>query len=207
MLNFTHYLSYQIHGGADSDGGIISSLEKLLVNVEALLAKEPAEMFSTLLPGVTSLANIHPLFVHFPIALLTLFFLIDFSGSLFRIDTWRQTASWFLYLGTIAALTTVAMGLQAAATVPHGAAAHEIMMQHKMYGFSIAGLSVFLSLWRLLAGGYIRGLANVLNLGLAALLCILITLSADLGGLMVFKYGVGVSTHRPSVSSSTQHEH
>ena len=209
MFSAIDHLSFQIHGGSDHHGGGVSgTMEILLTNIENLISKEPADILASILPGLANIHNIHPLLVHFPIALLTVFFLVDFAGSAFKNSDLRRTAGWFLYLGTFGALLAVAAGLQAASTVPHASAAHEIMMQHRSYGITVASLAVLLSIWRILVRGHFGTLANLIHLGLAAITCIIMTLGADLGGLMVFKYGIASSATSTSVSiTAPPHEH
>jgi uncharacterized membrane protein len=63
-----------------------------------------------------------------------------------------------------------------------------------------------LSAWRLISGGLIRGGANSFFLVLSVLLCVLMALGADLGGLMVYQYGVAVKA-APVLESGHDHEH
>ncbi len=195
MIDVINFLSFQVHGSAGghkASDGVAGAVEELLTFLESLVGLSPAEIFSAILPGVSGMANIHPLIVHFPIAFLFAFFVIDLTGSLLRKDNWRQLAGGLLYLGAIAAAAAVTAGLQAAGSVEHGDNVHLIMERHKFYGISVFCLSVVLSIWRLLCGGAAKGLANVIFLLLAIVLNILMLLGADLGGQMVYKHGVAV---------------
>ena len=195
MIDVYNFLSFQIHGGSaghKASDGVAGAVEQFLTFLESLVGLSPAEMFSVILPGFSSMVNVHPLIVHFPIAFLVAFFLIDLIGSLIRNQKWRQLAGGLLYLGAIAAAAAVFAGFLAAATVEHGDNVHLILERHKNFGISVLSLSVVLSIWRLLSGGVIKGVANVVFLLFAALLNVLIMLGADLGGLMVYKHGVAV---------------
>ena len=55
-----NYLSFQIHGGADQGGGITESITSLLVFFESLSTKGPGEIFSSIMPGIAGLNNLHP---------------------------------------------------------------------------------------------------------------------------------------------------
>jgi uncharacterized membrane protein len=200
------FLSFQIHGGADHGGGIAESVANILAFFEGLLTREPGDILASFFPGTASMDNIHPLLVHFPIAFLITFFALDLIGTLTKKSHWRHVASWFLYLGAIAALFTVIAGFMAANTVEHGQDVHAIMERHEHFGLSVLSLAVLLSLWRVISGGSIRGVANGLFLLLSALLCVLISLGADLGGLMVYKYGVAVEAAQPPGMEKT-HTH
>ena len=150
--------------------------------------------------------NIHPLLVHFPIALLSAFFILDVVATLAKKPQWRAVASWFLYIGSIAAVFTVIAGFMAAGSVVHGENVHEIMESHEHFGLSVLSLAIALSAWRIKSGGLIRGVANTLFLLLAAMLCVLMVLGADLGGLMVYQYGVAVKAV-PVTEGGHDHEH
>ncbi len=204
MYNF---LSFQIHGGADhGDGsGMADGLSSLLAFIEGLTAQTPGGIFATLMPGITAMANIHPMLVHFPIAFLVTFFVLDTVAILANKIAWRKIASWFLYLGTVAAGFTVLAGFIAADSVPHGDNVHEIMERHEHLGIWVLSLATILSVWRYKAGESLRGVANGLFMFTSALLCLLLSLGADLGGLMVYKYGVAVAA--TPVPEITGHHH
>lgn len=138
--------------------------------------------------------NFHPLLVHFPIAFLVSFLLAEICGLAFRRSWLRKLAGSMLYLGAAGAVAAAAAGLIADETVPHGAAVHEIMEWHKRAGLTVAGLSVILAAWRAVSGGRFSVMAQALHLmlGLVAVLCLFF--GADLGGRMVYEYGVGVKS-------------
>jgi len=187
-----NFLSFQIHGGADQGGGIVESVASLLTFFENLSTQGPGGIFSSIMPGIAGMDNIHPLLVHFPIAFLSAFFALDLVGTIAKKPQWRSVASWFLFFGTIAALFTVIAGLVAASSVAHGGNVHDIMERHEHIGLSVLALAVVLSIWRMKSGSLLRGGANSFFLILSALLCVLMMLGADLGGLMVYQYGVAV---------------
>ncbi len=202
MVDMNNFLSFQIHGGADHGGGIIDGVTGLLAFFEELSTHDPGGIFSALMPGISNMENIHPLLVHFPIAFLSAFFVLDLLGTLAGKQQWRNVAGWLLYLGTVAAAFTVTAGLIAANTVAHGEDVHAIMERHEHFGISVLSLAALLSLWRMKAGGVIRGGANSFFLVLAGLLWVLMALGADLGGLMVYRYGVSVKAVTVPVSET-----
>lgn len=191
-LDLGRYLLFAVHGGGDS-GGIAGNVDGLLAAIEDFVSLSPPQMFAELMPGISSLVNLHPLFVHFPIALLSLFFIVDLLACLLDKSLMRDVASWLLYLGTLFAAITVAAGLQAAGSVAHGDDVHQIMERHEHLGISVLTLAATLSAWRLMARGVLQGVSNKLHLAASALLSGLLALTADLGGLMVYGYGVAVA--------------
>jgi uncharacterized membrane protein len=188
---------FQIHGGSDHDGGLLENIEKWLAYLGEVADKSPTEIFSQLLPGLAAMVNIHPLLVHFPIAFFLTFFVLDFLGSCFKSQHWRKSASWFLHLGTISAVFAVVSGFFAAKSVAVGEAVREIMETHAHLGMSTLVLAVMLSLWRMKMVSLVKGGVNAVFLFMSALLCVLLILNADLGGLLVYKYGVAVKVTAP----------
>jgi uncharacterized membrane protein len=201
-----NFLSFQIHGGADQGGGITESITSLLVFFENLSTKGPGDIFSSIMPGIAGLDNLHPLLVHFPIAFLSAFFALDLVGTISKNLESRRVATWLLYFGTVAALFTVIAGLIAAESVAHGQNVHEIMERHEQIGISILSTAILLSIWRIKSGILPNGGANNFFLFLTSLLCLLMMLGADLGGLMVYKYGVAVEA-APVPEDSYSHVH
>ncbi len=190
-----NFLSFQVHGSAaghKAGDGVAGGVEQLLTFLESLIGLSPGEIFSQVMPGVSAMANIHPLVVHFPIAFLSAFFVTDLIGTFSKNDNLRQLATGLLYLGTLAAGVAVFVGLLAEASVEHGENVHLILERHKTIGFSVLAISFVLSAWRLLSAGRISGVANVIFILCAAILNIFLILGVDLGGLMVYKYGVAV---------------
>lgn len=204
------FLTFQIHGGADH-GGVAEVVAGLLAFIEGLVGKGAPEIFAILMPGIAGMENIHPLLVHFPIAFISTFFVLDVIGMLTRNANARSVASWLLYMGTVAAMFTVAAGMLAANTVAHGENVHTIMERHENFGLSVLALAALLSIWRIKTAN-----GGVLFVILSALLCVLLALGADLGGLMVYKYGVAVEvapvplddhSHNDNAALVPEHSH
>lgn len=188
-----NFFAWQIHGGADHGGGLLEMLTGLLAFFESLTATGGGcDFFSKFLPGLAGMENIHPLLVHFPIAFLTVFFLMDAVACLAKKPHWRTAASYFLYFGAVGAIFTVIAGFIAAYSVIHSETVHHIMERHEHFGLSVLTLAVVLSAWRLKSGALMTGRANTFFLILSGLMCLLLTLGADLGGYMVYNYGTAV---------------
>ena len=208
-MNEPHFLSFQLHNGSGSSG-IAENVEGFLMFIESLQGKSLMDIISSIFPGISGMVNVHPLVVHFPIAFLIGYFVIDLMGTLFKQPHWRTVASGLLYLGTISVIFAVIAGFLAAGSVAHNDVVHAIMTQHQKIGLMASSLAVILSIWRLFSKGFILKGLNVLHLILSALLSSLIIFGADLGGLMVYKHGVAVE--RPVVvddapSDFQEHSH
>ncbi len=198
-----NHLSFYIHGNADGHNEILEMLTSFLALFEGFTANGGTSNGSNFLEGIVSLANIHPLLVHFPIAFLSLFVVIDLLGTAIHKPEWRNFASCLLYLGTVFASFTVWAGMCAADTVSHGQNVHAIMERHEQLGISILALSMALLTWRLRRPVDGWGIYNIFSV---VLLCVVI-LGADLGGLMVYKYGVAVQAVTVSDEDRQHHNH
>jgi len=198
-----NYLAFYIHGNAEGHNDLLEMLTSFLAIFEGLTTNGGASNGSNFLEGISSLANIHPLLVHFPIAFLSLFVAVDLIGTAAKKSEWRSFASGLLYIGTVFAGLTVWAGFVAADTVPHGHNVHDIMERHEQLGISILALSMALLAGRLRRPVDGWGIYNALSLILLGV----IIFGADLGGLMVYKYGVAVEAVIVSDEDRQHHNH
>ncbi len=112
------------------------------------------DIFFRVFQGIYEMPNIHPLIVHFPIALLSSFLLMELLNFFTDKESFRAAATWMLYLGTIGALAAVLAGLWAASTVEHSDEAHKVLLRHRDFGITVLAPSVFLSAWRIYSKGF-----------------------------------------------------
>ncbi len=157
------------------------------------------ELISKIMPGIGEMTNFHPMIVHFPIALLNAYVVMELLGLLLKKESIKITASWMLYLGTLGAAGAVLLGFYAASGAPHGGGVHSIMTRHRNLGLIVFGFSIVLSLFRLLA----INRARTVQLIAGVIMIVVMAFGADLGGLMVYKYGVAVK----AVPQPEGHEH
>ena len=140
--------------------------------------------------------NLHPVVVHFPIALLIVAVLADLLALIRRGSSWLSSATASLYvLGAIAAWAAFLSGREAAEGVLLPAAANPILTEHADWAQRTAWLYGLLALVRLVAvwQGWIRRVAVHLILFLVAaggLFALYET--GDHGAQLVYQYGVGV---------------
>ena len=189
-----------IHGGGHREGGgLVALIDDFLA---ALTRDNPASW--GLLGGIETLgANLHPLVLHFPIAFLFGFILVEVYGLIFNNTGARRWASGLLYLGAIGAVVTVISGLVAAEMVPHGAQVHDIMEWHERAGITVATLAVALSTWRRWGGIPGSTMAKALSMAITLLIGTLLFVGADMGGMMVYQHGVAVK----GLQTSAEHQH
>jgi len=155
------------------------------------------------LAGIKDLVNLHPLFTHFPVALLISAFAFYLLGILLRKDHFFKTGQWTLFLGTLGAAAAVWTGHEAAETVAHDESAHAIIMAHQNLGFAVLALSVLLSLWLLISRSSFPKPKAVFLAGLFLIVAVLLQ-QVDLGGRLVFFHGVGMG--RKSVIAAEKAE-
>ncbi|MBE9531313.1 MAG: DUF2231 domain-containing protein [Proteobacteria bacterium] len=150
------------------------------------------ELISNILPGLAGMPNLHPMVVHFPIALLSSFLLLEFLSIFLKSESLKTGATWMLYLGTLGTVVAVLAGFRAAGAVGHDEAVHAIMETHEHLGLTVLLISIVLSLWRILTAGRLKGTLRLIYLALAVIMVITMSFGADYGGLMVYTHGVGI---------------
>lgn len=140
--------------------------------------------------------NLHPLVLHFPIALLFVAAALDAVG-LFSGDrgSWRKSANWLYALGAVSAVATWYTGTLAADSVFLPTEANAVLTEHADLGlwtawfFGVYGaLRTGINATKLGAGTAAR--LGFFVLGLAGLG--LMTVTATHGAELVYRYGVGV---------------
>jgi len=135
------------------------------------------------------LFHLHPVVVHFPIALLVAGLATQIASVLRRDSMGLDAAaSWLLWIGTATLWLAVGLGLVAERTAPHVPAAWEALYQHRRFGLWTAGIFTALSLWRRWRGRTLQ--RAFLGAWLIAAAMLLIT--AYHGGQLVYGFGMGV---------------
>lgn len=165
--------------------------------------------------GMAGMMNVHPAFVHFPIALLPSSLLFYALGLLLGKESLLVAGRACLYLAALSTLVAVGTGW-AAQDVPHNETIHRLLLTHRTLGLAILALSLGLAAWSFaVVDQRPRGAwAFLAVLGLANLL---VMQTADLGARMVFLHGAAVKpaqeliapkgAHGPSGHEAQPHEH
>jgi uncharacterized membrane protein len=152
--------------------------------------------------------NVHPMFVHFPIALLFTAVGVDFLALVVRPWRWLRRAAVTIYvLGAVATIATYFTGTWAADSITLPAEAQTVLTEHAtlawwtMWGFGLYALlrlgTVFYERTRRSVGVH----GALFALALAGLY--LPYQTGDHGSMMVYKYGAGVqgASSRPPIGS------
>ena len=140
--------------------------------------------------------SLHPLIVHFPIALLLTALLCDVLALALRRPQIHRIALWNLCLGTVGAGAAVFTGLRAADVAKHSFEIWEIMERHERLGITTLVLGVVIAGWRLVTRDRLTPRVRTLTIvGMMVMAAVLGT-GAYLGGRMVYEFGVGGSFGR-----------
>ena len=140
--------------------------------------------------------NIHPMIVHFPIALLIIAVLVDLLSIMMKKQRWFRHAATLLYsVGAVSAIVTYLTGRNAADTVMLPAAASPVVNEHSDWAFRTVWFFGILASVRLSLSFIIEEQKYAVTLplfvaGLAGIFLLYET--AEHGGQLVFQYGVGV---------------
>lgn len=152
--------------------------------------------------------NIHPILVHFTFALtisaLAAYLLAAFAPS----DRWRSTlrpaADWMLAFAALAIVLTIAAGFQAFFTVDHDEPAHIVMTKHRNWAVPTGTAVLLLSLWRWRTR---EKSASPIFIALLAAAAIALSVTAWLGGQLVYGHGIGVKSLPVVTGEGHNHEH
>ncbi len=154
-----------------------------------------------LLPGIETIQNIHPLFVHFPVALILTTLLFEAFWWMTKKDKFRDFATYLLVLSVLFSVAAVITGYLASNSLGHDAPGHDFVHEHRnvmMWMSGILLVTVFSVLFvRPLREGNLRRLLIIPLLVIGALL----VYGADKGGQLVFEYGMGVK----AISEDVEH--
>jgi len=150
--------------------------------------------------------SVHPLVVHFPIALLITALLLDGFALALKRPPLHRVALWNLTLGTCGAGVAVWTGYRATDIARHSFEIHQVMELHRKLGIATLILGSLVVIWRLWKRDRLGLPAKLLvflaMLGMAGTL----SYGAHLGGRLVYEFGVGGAfggAHHPS----NDHEH
>ena len=152
------------------------------------------------------LAQLHPKIVHFPVAFLSIYVLLEITGVLVKKEFFQKTAYLFLFLGVLSAVAAVITGNQASdvaslwedkgAIIPFG-----LISQHEDYAnftlWYFTGLLVLRTY--LVIKKKFKSMFQYLFIVLAIVGGYLIYQTGDLGGRLVYDHGVGTELKKDEI--------
>ena len=140
--------------------------------------------------------SVHPLVVHFPIALLLTALLLDFIAVGLKRPAFHRLALWNLTLGTLGAGAAVLTGLRAEDAAKHSFEIWRILELHQRLGITTLILGIMVTSWRWWKRDQLSRRARVLTMAGMLAMASTISVGAYLGGRMVYEFGVGGSFGR-----------
>jgi len=149
---------------------------------------------------VKDLFNIHPMFVHFPVAFLPGAFILFGLGTIFKKAELNAAGRACLYLAVAGALAAVITGLMTEGSFPHNATIHHMMGTHETLAWIVLAISGVLSAWSFFQSEH-RPKAAWAFLALLGLANLTVMQGADIGARMVYLEGAAV---KPAVSVITE---
>lgn len=153
--------------------------------------------------GATAFPNLHAVLVHFPVALLPCALLLDIACVTFRKRIWIDRAATTMYfLGTIGAGAAYQSGRMAAAGMWKTAGeAQAVLADHQdlalltLLAFCLVTLLRSAVTWLGREDWKIKlGFFRLLALAASTAAMVLLLLTADHGGSLVWRYGLGTQT-------------
>ncbi|HXQ97132.1 MAG TPA: DUF2231 domain-containing protein [Candidatus Limnocylindrales bacterium] len=146
-----------------------------------------------MLPGLKSMLNYHPLFVHFPIAFWFEALLFEALAIWRANDEWHRTAVRLLYLGTLAAFVTAFTGWLAESSVEPNPVIQHVFELHESLMLIATSFATALCIYCFAARDrFTTAKRRMLLLGLVVLAAVTI-IGTDRGAQMVYQYAQSVN--------------
>ena len=137
-------------------------------------------------------APMHPIFVHFTIALTASSFVFDALGFFLNRASLAVAGGWTLVGSALMTLMTISTGLTSSTRAPvEEGEARSFLRAHMALGFIFYGLLAAMTLWRLSLWQAGAGV-SWLYLATMAVVSLVMTVQGYLGGELVYRYGVEV---------------
>ncbi len=154
--------------------------------------------------------NVHPLIVHFPIALFSAGFLVSMVGYIFRKDILKNAGLVMVILGAAGALAAALSGEEAEEAVEKflSGEGEQALESHETFGGITAYILSAAALLNLLGAVFLKNRRRAAGALLAAYVAagilgvIMVNVTAYKGGRLVYEYGAGVS--RPALEKQEQ---
>ena len=152
--------------------------------------------------------TLHPLIVHFPIALLITSVLFAVLAVLIKNkrEVFKDILLGNLLLGTIGAVAAIISGKFAEESLAHNTKIHEIMEVHETLGYILTSIFAIIVIWLILRRYKIQIKELIIMTSFLIIASGLLVYTAYLGGKMVYEEGAGVIPMEKIMNNQT-HEH
>lgn len=132
--------------------------------------------------------HLHPLIIHFPIALFVSAFIFEILSLVLKKELFHKTALCNYIFGVLGACAAVA-----AALLDGEFLKHIIFYQHRTLGYATAGFGVLSLIILLLAKKKSKKFFRILFFLILLLTTGLVSATGFYGGKLVYEYGIGVA--------------
>ena len=134
--------------------------------------------------------TLHPIVVHFVIAMGLITFVFDCIGIFARKPALFEVSFWNLLFATTAIFVAIIFGqVEAGLANPYGASS-DILNLHSTIGWSLAGILSGMSAWRYVIRSKDPKQLPITFLGAGGLLSALIVVQVTLGNQLIWVYGL-----------------
>jgi uncharacterized membrane protein len=152
------------------------------------------------------LTHLHPMIVHFPIALLIVGFLSDIVGLLTKRDFFTQTGFYLFTLGAVGVIAAFVTGDQAGDGIMEEGALKQALEIHEEAATLAIWVTSIAAVFRI-ALFFLKkysGVLKMVSLALGLLAVMAIARTGYYGGELVYKHAAGVQLDFGSGTSSTE---
>jgi uncharacterized membrane protein len=157
--------------------------------------------------GFFPMESVHPLVVHFPIALLLTAVFLEVLAMIAKRPALHRVALWNLTLGTVGAGIAVWTGHRAADIAKHSFEIHQVMELHRKLGIATLILGGLVVVWRFWRRDRFSTSARLFTLLMMLAIAGTLSYGAHLGGRLVYEFGVGGTFGASRPPSSHEHHH
>ena len=141
---------------------------------------------------------LHPMLVHFPIALLFASVLFDILATWVKRETFRDGALWLLVLGLLGGIAAAITGDWAEEMAEQAGIAESLIDTHETFAVATLGIFGVLLLGRLLLRNQLTTKTAIPYFLVAAIGLGTLSATGHFGGDLVYEHGAGVATlHHP----------
>lgn len=144
---------------------------------------------------------IHPIIVHFVIAMVFFAFFCDLGGYLTRNSRLFEVSFWNLIVASVAIFFAIIFGQFEAGLAQPYEVVKPVLSLHTILGWSLAAIVVAITAWRFVLRVRNRTKITPVYLGVAAFLICLVSFQTYLGTRLVWVYGLHIE---PIVEATKQ---
>lgn len=154
------------------------------------------------------LTHLHPMIVHFPIALLIVGFLFEIAGAITKRESFTQTGFYLLILGALGVIAAFITGSQAGSGITEEGALKQALENHEEAAtltIWIVSIAVAFRIALVLLKKF-KGVLKMVSLALFLIAVLAIARTGYYGGELVYKHAAGVQLDLGLGVNSTEAE-